>query len=127
MLGRVSSSSPLAMRRRRAVFRMALAAVAGSALSQSAMAQSTHTWNGGGGDDSWSTAANWVSNSAPDGNDEIHFAGTTRLTPNRDNTFHGYRIFFDSGAGAFTLSGNALDLFDFGGNAPKIENSSTSL
>lgn len=96
-------------------------------LARGASAQSVHTWNGGGLDANWSTAGNWTGG-APDGNDEIHFAGTTQLNPFNDFVgYNGYRIFFDSGAGAFTLSGNALTLFDFGGNAPKIENSSTSL
>ena len=106
----------------------ATAAVSLLALSHSASAQSVHTWNGGGLDDLWSNAANWTGSgpAEPDGNDEIHFAGTTRLTPSRDTAYNGYRIFFDTGAGAFTLGGNALTLFDSGANNPKIENSSTS-
>lgn len=107
-----------------------LAAAAAVAVVYPAIAgaQSVHTWTGGGDPDtSWSNAANWADGLAPNGNDEIHFAGTVNLSPFNDTTLAGWRIFFDSGAGPFTLNGNAITLFDFGGQAPKIENNSTSL
>ena len=104
---------------------LAAAAITALGFASAVCAQSVHTWIGGGGDDNWSTGGNWTA-STPDGNDELHFAGTTRLTPNNDTALAGYRIFFDTGAGAFTLGGNAFSLFDFGTNNPKIENSATS-
>lgn len=94
-------------------------------LTSSVSAQSSHTWTGGGGDNNWSTAANW-SGGAPDGNDIINFAGTTRLNNTNNLTIAGFRLFFNSGAGAFTLSGNSIRFFDFGGNDPKIENNSAN-
>jgi fibronectin-binding autotransporter adhesin len=83
------------------------------------------TWDGGGGDDNWGTGQNWTGDSAPSpgsGND-LHFAGTTRLTPfNNYGAFDDFRnILFDSGAGSFVISGNSLDIFG------KIENNSSVL
>jgi len=88
------------------------------------LAQSTHTWNGNGALDNWSDGANWTGG-APNGNDIINFDGTG-VTVNRDLTVNGYRIFFNAGAGAFTLVGNSMSFFDFGGNDPEIRNNSGS-
>lgn len=81
------------------------------------------TWDGGsGGDSNWQTGDNWDNNIAPSTYDALYFAGSTRLTPSNNyaaNTqFNG--ITFNSGAGAFTLSGNDIKL---GGN---ITNSSSN-
>ena len=69
-------------------------------------------WNGGGNNDNWTTAANWVGGVAPLLGDYLIFAGTTRLTPNNDyatdTTFDG--ITFSAGAGAFTIGGNRFIL-----------------
>ena len=82
------------------------------------------TWNGLGGDDNWGTGANWVGgvSPVPGTTTDLAFAGTTRLTPNNNYTaFDDLRnILFNSGAGAFTLNGSAIDLFG------KIENNSTT-
>ena len=72
----------------------------------------TKTWNGGGGDDNWSTALNWVGGVAPVAGDSLIFAATTRTTPNNDytaTTSFG-SITFDPTAGAFTLGGNQITL-----------------
>ncbi len=102
-----------------------------TALASQAGAQSTFTWNGGSGTDgNLTTSANWVGGSAPGSlQNFVHFAGTTRLTPaNNFGAFGaGYQIFFDSGAGAFTLSGNAINFYNFGAGLPRIENDSTNL
>lgn len=71
------------------------------------------TWDGGSPVNSlWQTGANWDLDGAPISNDALFFAGTARLTPVNDfaaNTlFNG--ITLNAGAGAFTLSGNALTL-----------------
>lgn len=90
------------------------------------------TWDGGGGDDNWGTGNNWVDNSAPSvgTTSDLSFAGSTRLTPNNNYTaWDDFRsIYFNSGAGAFTLNGNSIDLFSGGGGAAqgKIENNSSS-
>ncbi|HEV8378054.1 MAG TPA: hypothetical protein VGP99_04335, partial [Tepidisphaeraceae bacterium] len=59
----------------------ACAAVLGTAAGASA---ATQTWNGLGGDDNWTTAANWVGGVAPVANDSLIFDGSTRLTPSND-------------------------------------------
>jgi len=73
----------------------------------------TATWDGGGGDDFWQTAANWDNaDTVIMAADDAVFAGVTRLTPNNDfaaNTNFA-SITFSNGAGAFTLSGNLIDL-----------------
>jgi len=80
-------------------------------------------WDGGGGNNNWSTAANWDSDTAPLTSILLQFAGTVRLASNNNLTagtqFNG--IQFNSGAGAFTLGGNAINL---GGD---ITNNSSNL
>jgi autotransporter-associated beta strand protein len=82
----------------------------------------TVTWNGGGGDNLWTNLDNW-GGTAPVASDPLVFDGTTRLTPSNNfaaNTqFNG--ITFAAGAGAFTLSGNAINL---GGNI--VDNAATN-
>jgi len=99
-------------------------AVAVAGLLSSAFAASPSIWNGGGLDDNWNNAANWSGNvPAPATNYALQFAGTTRLTPSND--FPALSNFglitFNSGAGAFTLSGNSITLNN------NIVNSSSSL
>ncbi len=71
----------------------------------------TRTWNGGGANVNWNTAANW-GGTAPISWDDLVFAGTTSLAPN--NNFAANTIFnsisFDASAGAFVTSGNAISL-----------------
>jgi len=107
----------------------ALAAALCINLPISTQAQFNETWDGGGGDDNWTTGNNWADNTAPGSPQGIlNFAGTTRLTPNNNFGSYsgGYRIFFNSGAGAFTLNGNPIKFFDFGGNRAVIQNDSAS-
>jgi autotransporter-associated beta strand protein len=71
---------------------------------------STATWDGGGSDSNWSTSGNWTG--ALVTNAPLIFAGTNGLTPNNDSTagtaYSG--MTFNSGAGAFVIGGNAIDL-----------------
>ncbi len=99
-------------------------ALASTAFVASQTALAGNTWDGGGGNDDWGTADNWDPNGAPapgSGND-LFFAGTTRLTPvNNYADFDDWRhITFNSGAGSFNITGNAIDLFG------KIENSGSN-
>ena len=69
------------------------------------------TWTGAGGDNNWSTAANWDSVQVPLYGDNLVFAGTTRLTPNNDFVQNARfnNITFNNGAGSFELSsGNRI-------------------
>ncbi|MGB2266148.1 MAG: beta strand repeat-containing protein, partial [Akkermansiaceae bacterium] len=76
----------------------------------------TFTWDGGGGDSNWSTAANWDPNVAPVYNngayDTLYFDGSTGLTANNDRGDGDNidSIIFASTAGAFTLTGGSLDM-----------------
>lgn len=87
-------------------------------------AQAGTTWDGGGADDNWGTSANWNPDGPPPVGSTVDliFDGSTRLTPFNNYTafddFHS--LTFAAGAGAFTVSGNSVDLFG------KIENYSTN-
>lgn len=84
------------------------------------------TWDGGGGtDNNTLTEANWSTDLHPCPSSSagiMRFAGSAD-TPYVNHTANSdwYAIYFNSGAGAFTLSGNALDIFS------RIQNDSSSL
>ncbi|MEO6095972.1 MAG: autotransporter-associated beta strand repeat-containing protein, partial [Fibrobacteria bacterium] len=83
----------------------------------------TRTWTGAGGNDNWSTSANW-GGIAPLPGDDLVFAGSTRLTPNNDMTpgtsFNS--ITFSAGSGLFTVGGNYIALT--GGASAIVSNAS---
>src|SRR4051795_12799853 len=83
--------------------------IASSSYGQAPVAS---TWDGGGADDFWLTAANWNADTAPLTTNSLAFAGAIRVTPNNNFTagtsFSG--ITFNGGAGAFVLSGNAITI-----------------
>ena len=98
-------------------------AVAACLSPSASPAQTTYTWDGepeGGGtsaDGNWTTATNWVSDTAPtDGSfNRYTFGGTTNLVSNNDLTPTAGGVNVDdvgflSGAGAFTLTGVYLDM-----------------
>ena len=96
---------------------------------QSAMG--ANTWDGGGANDNWGTAANWDDNAVPGFPAALTFAGTNRLTPDNNLssvTVNG--ITFDAAAGAFTLGGNGISLggnIGFNGNPAMLVNQSIYL
>ena len=69
------------------------------------------TWTGGGTDANWGSSDNWGGVALAAG-DALFFGGSTRLTNTNnfevETSFAG--VTFNSGAGAFTLAGNALTL-----------------
>lgn len=79
------------------------------------------TWDGGGGNGTWTAANNWDLNTAPVANDSLFFAGAVQTSTNNDfaaNTqFNG--LTFNAEASSFTLAGNAINL------AGNITNSSS--
>lgn len=69
------------------------------------------TWDGGGADNNWSTAANWNPDAVFATGGSPSFSGTTRLTPFNDLTGLSVAVFnFASSAGAFVVSGNSVTL-----------------
>ena len=74
-------------------------------------AASDRTWNGGGVDAKWTSAANW-GGTAPVAADALCFGGSSKLVNTNDlpadTLFAG--LTFNSGAGAFSLWGNRLSL-----------------
>jgi hypothetical protein len=90
------------------------------------------TWDGGGANNNWTTAANWNSDglgrdSAPpnDGTADIVMAGTTRLTPRVDVDWDINSLTFNSTAGGFSISGDLGVSLGIG--AGGIENNDTQL
>ncbi len=85
-------------------------------------------WNGmspvRGGNNNWSTGANWVGGMAPqNGTDlEIVFAGNTRRQPQQDiaKPYELNRLTFKAGAGAFTLGGDGIRFIISGGLQPQL-------
>jgi autotransporter-associated beta strand protein len=100
---------PLRLRRYRKVI---LAAAISAVIPCLQLSAAIVVWDGGGVNDNWSTARNWVGDTAPVANDALQFDGFARLTPANDFTantaFNG--LTFTASAGAFTLSGNTITL-----------------
>ena len=68
------------------------------------------TWDGGGGDDKWSSAANWADDTVPANGDDLVFSGAVRPANVNDLlTSVGSVSFTQAG---FSLSGNALTVMD---------------
>ena len=90
-----------------------------------ASAQSAFTWNGGSGTTgNWSDGANWGGSGPANPQAFLNFNGTVRTSSTNDFAAGspGYQIYFKSGANAFTLYGNSVIFYDFGGGAPNIQN-----
>ena len=81
-------------------------------------------WNGGGANNNWSTALNWLSGIAPAASGtSLTFAGSTRTSPNLDASFGVTGLVFSNTASSFaigTANGSSLTL---SGN---VVNNSTS-
>jgi len=75
-------------------------------------------WSGGGANNNWSNATNWIGNAAPanNGTANILFAGSTRLAPNVNTNWNILGLSFSNNAGAFTLGGNPLTIQGLGIN-----------
>lgn len=97
-----------------------------SAIAALPVAAATRSWDGGGVlnfNYNWANSANWTAGVAPVANDSLVFTGNKGAGGNTNNIAAGTQfngITFNSGAGAFSLDGNAITL---GGD---ITNSSTN-
>src|ERR1017187_4879482 len=104
---------------RKSFFPICAALLLGAGLSSSAAS----LWNGGGTDNNMTTGDNWGGTAPTAGAaTQLDFAGSTRTSPYNDfaaNSAFGI-LYLDSGASAFSLSGNALNLNS------KIQNNSSS-
>lgn len=101
-----------AIRRIRTALRPAAAALAlALVLAPSAWAAS-FTWNGGGTDNNWNTADNWVGAVAPGvAGDALIFTGNVRPTSSNDLPAPAVNsIAFAAAAAAFTLTGNTASI-----------------
>ena len=69
-------------------------------------------WDGLGGDNNWSTGANWLTGYSPGVGDSVTFAGTTQLTPNMESSYSVSSVTFSNNAGSFSIgtSGNNLTI-----------------
>ena len=67
-----------------------------------------NVWIGAGSTNNWSTGLDWAA--TPSNGSNLIFAGTTRLANSNNSLTSVGSILFDSSAGAFTLSGNALTI-----------------
>lgn len=121
-LGFAVSNRPLIGRLLVAI--VALAGVLGPARSEAT--QVTTAWDGGAGNGLWLSANNWNPNGVPtfDNNANLQFAGTTQLsaTNNSAAAITIRTLTFNTGAGAFTLSGTSVTL----SNAVGVVNNSTN-
>lgn len=91
-----------------------------------ARAQTTYTWNGGGGDNNWSTPANW-GGTAPVSdvtNSLLVLGGTTRLTNTLDTNLSANSLTFNASAGRFLVGNSGGSVLTLG--AGGITNSSTN-
>ena len=80
------------------------ASLTGSAGISLAINVSTEVWNGGGGNQNWSTNPNWLSGFAPGYlGDGLVFAGSAGLTPNMDANYSITGLTFSNNASGFNL------------------------
>jgi len=81
-----------------------------SGLGSGMAAAAPFTWDGGGGNNNWTTVSNWVGDVAPipATSNDLTFSGSTRpgATVNSGSTFQVNSLTFDAGATTtFTISG----------------------
>lgn len=107
--------------------------VAASLLAVSASAQVTLNWRSEAANGNWNDANNWWNGSgtqAPPGSEILRFGNANQLTMNNNLTggaANRYRVYFDSGSGARTISGTTLNIFyDYSGGTPLIQNDSAN-
>jgi fibronectin-binding autotransporter adhesin len=82
-------------------------------------------WDGGGGDDNFSTAANWVDDVAPaSSGDGINFSGSTRVNPSMEASYSVAGVRFYAGTSAFTITRPGSEVLTITGS---ITNNSSNL
>jgi hypothetical protein len=95
--------------RRRVAGLVLFAAVASTLIPLTAAAATTHVWQGGGGNDNWSTPGNWVGGAVPVPGASLLFpAGAASFTPYDNMGIRIHGIEFD--ASGYFLSGTGMVL-----------------
>lgn len=93
-------------------------------------AQTTFTWDGGGGDNLWSNGTNWIGDTAPTRNSStfLNFAGTTRTSPvnNAADWQQIAGMTFASGASGFRIEGNPIGFANANGEQVINQNAVTT-
>jgi autotransporter-associated beta strand protein len=109
----VNSASPIRVRGTSLRVVPLACALVVSAWSAIGHAQSTRTWSSTTTNVLWSVAGNWTSGTAPVANDSLAFnatTGSTTLTNDMTAATQFNGITFNSGASAYTLTGNQITL-----------------
>ena len=70
----------------------------------------SETWSGGGGDNDWSTGANWTSLARPNAGDSVVFQGAVQTTTNNDLPAGTLLQSITLAAPGFQLGGTAVTL-----------------
>lgn len=106
---------------------LAIGLVAGMLLAAApSFAQSTWTWEGDGGSDNFNWWNNWNPESSV-GFGIQYFGAATTYNPNNNGHLSAtHRWFFNSGASSYTISGDTIRFYDFGGSDPEIANNDDS-
>lgn len=68
----------------------------------------TFTWDGGGTDNNWTTAANWVGDVAPSAGDDLVFSGAVRTSTQNNFTVGTSFASVTFAASNFSLAGNRI-------------------
>jgi fibronectin-binding autotransporter adhesin len=92
-----------------------LAAALAALLAANPAFAAKWTWNGSQGNDHWTNTPNWtpIGPVANDGTADVHFDGSTRLTPDMNANWNVHSLTFDTIADGFTLgssTGSTLTL-----------------
>ena len=101
-----------ALSRARVLLLLAFVAVTVLGVVDARAGATTYLWDGGGADGNWTNSVNWDRTIATGNNSVLAFAGTVRTT-NTNNFTEGSTfnsILFNTGAGAFSLFGNGINL-----------------
>jgi autotransporter-associated beta strand protein len=90
---------------------LTVALLTSGVLASTTASAAVFTWSGGGANTSWSTTANWSGGTAPTTGNDLRFNNSTRTTNiNNIGSLSIGTITFANPAGAFTISGSAINL-----------------
>lgn len=88
-----------------------LAACSFVLIASSSALAATRTWDGGGANNSWTTATNWVDDTAPVAGDDLVFpAGATQMAANNNFFFFTSFNSITFTGGTYTIGGNPINL-----------------